>query len=169
MENEKAMKEIHLAEWVLSRNGLLFFIPWSRLFASKCAKCQESFAKNELFIRTADYRRYHPDCFRCDHCDRLLVSGDEYYLHGQNQIFCREDFHQFYSSSTTSDPIGGTPTAGKETKKKKKKRSVWRAYILTSVRMCLWREGRNWRRASNAGSQISLGCSLFTLDLYRME
>ncbi|CAF5190053.1 unnamed protein product, partial [Rotaria sp. Silwood1] len=106
-----------------------------RLFASKCAKCQESFSKNELYIRTAFYRRYHTDCFRCNHCDRLLVSGDEYYLHGQNQILCRQDFQQLNSSN---DSIG-TPTAGILQRKK----SVWRACILTSVRMWLWREGRN--------------------------
>ena len=108
-----------------------------RLFASKCAKCHESFSKNEFFIRTPCYRRYHPDCFSCDHCNRLLVSGDDYYLHGQNQIFCRDDFQQFYS---TTDSIGDPSTAGIDFKRKK---SVWRAYILTSVRMWLWREGRN--------------------------
>jgi hypothetical protein len=105
------------------------------LFASKCAKCQESFSKNELFIRTAFYRRYHPDCFRCNHCDRLLASGDEYYLHGQNQILCRQDFQQLNSSNHSI----GIPSAGILQRKK----SVWRAYILTSVRMWLWREGRN--------------------------
>lgn len=107
----------------------------NRLFASKCAKCQESFSKNELFIRTALHRRYHLDCFRCDHCDHLLVSGDEYYLHGQNQILCRQDYQQLNSSNHSL----GTPTAGILQRKK----SVWRAYILTSVRMWLWREGRN--------------------------
>ena len=80
-----------------------------RLFASKCAKCQEAFAQNELFIRTPCYRRYHPDCFRCDHCDRPLVAGDEYYLHGHNQILCRQDFQQLNSSI---EPVG-TPTAGR--------------------------------------------------------
>ncbi|CAF0880051.1 unnamed protein product [Adineta steineri] len=78
-----------------------------RLFASKCTKCHESFSKNELFIRTACYRRYHPDCFRCDHCDRLLASGDEYYLHEQNQILCRQDFHQLNLSNQSI----GTSTA----------------------------------------------------------
>ncbi|CAF5149126.1 unnamed protein product, partial [Rotaria magnacalcarata] len=90
------------------------------LFASKCAKCQESFSKNEFYIRTAFYRRYHPDCFRCNHCDRLLVSGDEYYLRKQNQILCQQDFQQLNSSN---DSIG-TPTTGilpKERKKEKRK------------------------------------------------
>lgn len=98
----------------------------SRLFASKCAKCQEAFSENEFFIRTAaSSRRYHPDCFRCDHCDRLLVSGDEYYLHGQNQIFCREDFQQL---NLTNQP-NGTSTTGRAQRKK----CISRAYILTSV------------------------------------
>src|ERR1700754_2865716 len=90
------------------------------LFVSKCAKCHQSFSKNDLFIRTTFNRRFHPDCFRCDHCDRLLTSGDEYYLHRQNEILCRQHFHQISfnetssteSKSSCSDSMGAT-IAGK--------------------------------------------------------
>lgn len=100
-----------------------------RLFASKCVKCQESFAPNEFFIRSTLHRRYHPDCFRCDHCERLLTSGDEYYLHGANEILCRDDYQQLPFSNSSFVPLAAT--AGILQRKK----SVWRAYILTSVRM----------------------------------
>ena len=103
-------------------SALLFL---NRLFASKCAKCQESFSPNELFIRTTFYRRYHPDCFRCDHCDQPLLSGDEYYLHGQSQILCRQDFHQLNLSHQSL----GTSTAGRLQKKEKRM-----ACIHTSIR-----------------------------------
>jgi len=73
-----------------------------RLFVSKCAKCHQSFSKNDLFIRTTFYRRFHTDCFRCDHCDRLLTSGDEYYIHGQNEILCRQHVQQLSSNETSS-------------------------------------------------------------------
>ncbi|CAF1261531.1 unnamed protein product [Rotaria magnacalcarata] len=73
-----------------------------RLFVSKCAKCHQSFSKNDLFIRTTFYRRFHTDCFRCDHCDRLLTSGDEYYIHRQNEILCRQHFQQLSSNETSS-------------------------------------------------------------------
>ncbi|CAF0949561.1 unnamed protein product [Rotaria sp. Silwood1] len=93
-----------------------------RLFVSKCAKCHQSFSKNDLFIRTTFYRRFHTDCFRCDHCDRLLTSGDEYYIHRQNEILCRQHFQQLSlnetssteskssSSSSSADSVG-IPTA----------------------------------------------------------
>ncbi|CAF1437596.1 unnamed protein product [Adineta steineri] len=93
-------------------------LDYIRLFVSKCAKCHQTFSKNDLFIRTTFYRRFHTDCFRCDHCDRLLTSGDEYYIHRQNEILCRQHFQQLAlnetssteSKSSCSDSIGG-PTA----------------------------------------------------------
>jgi phage FluMu protein Com len=116
---------------------ILFFVLSIRLFVSKCAKCHQSFSKNDLFIRTTFYRRFHTDCFRCDHCDRLLTSGDEYYLHRQNEILCRQHFQQLNETSSTTESKsscsdsgggggGGAATAGK---------NVCRAYTLTSVRM----------------------------------
>ena len=96
------------------------------MFASKCAKCQEIFTKNELFIRTPFYRRYHIDCFRCDHCNHLLTSGDEYYLNEQNQIFCRQDFQQIQSI--------GTSTAGILQKKKKKRMACIHTDIRSDVK-----------------------------------
>lgn len=99
------------------------------MFVSKCAKCHQSFSKNDLFIRTTFYRRFHIDCFRCDHCDRLLTSGDEYYIHRQNEILCRQHFQQLSlnetssteSKSSCSDSLG-IPTTGIKMKKKEKKR-----------------------------------------------
>jgi hypothetical protein len=101
----------------IDKHAIIFF----RLFVSKCAKCHQSFSKNDLFIRTTFYRRFHTDCFRCDHCDRLLTSGDEYYIHRQNEILCRQHFQQLSfnetssteSKSSCSDSVGGT-TAGKK-------------------------------------------------------
>ena len=97
------------------------------MFASKCVKCQESFAPNEFFIRSTFHRRYHPDCFRCDHCERLLISGDEYYLHGSNEILCRDDYQQLTLSNSSSSAASFVPvaaTAGillkKEEEEKKK-------------------------------------------------
>ena len=93
---------------------MTLFLLLLRLFVSKCAKCHKSFSKNDLFIRTTFYRRFHTDCFRCDHCDRLLTSGDEYYIHRQNEILCRQHFQRLSlneassteSKSTCSDAVG---------------------------------------------------------------
>jgi len=113
-----------------------FFFISIRLFVSKCAKCHQSFSKNDLFIRTTFYRRFHTDCFRCDHCDRLLTSGDEYYIHRQNEILCRQHFQQLSlnetssteSKSTCSDSLG-ISTAGK------KRMPCIQTYIRSDVTM----------------------------------
>ena len=104
----------------------LFFVENNRLFASQCAKCRELFSENEFFIRTTSHRRFHPDCFRCDHCDRMLTSGDEYYLHGQNEIFCREDYQQL----KLADQSNGTSTAGMvKNEEEKKERNASSVHI----------------------------------------
>jgi hypothetical protein len=114
-------QRFHLVELIPLINMLLFFF-LIRLFVSKCAKCHQSFSKNDLFIRTTFYRRFHTDCFRCDQCDRLLTSGDEYYLHRQNEIFCRQHFQQLTLNETSStesksscSDSAGIPTTGKKT------------------------------------------------------
>ena len=121
-----------------------------RLFVSQCAKCHQTFSKNDLFLRTTSYRRFHLDCFRCDHCDRLLSSGDEYYIHRQHEIYCRQHFphlsfsetSSMESKSSCSDSIG-ISSAGKT--------NLCRAMGKhTSIRRRMWlgREGRNrWHAA----------------------
>lgn len=58
-----------------------------RLFAVKCAKCSESFNKND-FVMRARNKIYHPDCFCCEACSRTLVSGDEFALRDE-RLFCK--------------------------------------------------------------------------------
>lgn len=58
-----------------------------RLFAAKCAKCSQSFNKND-FVMRARNKIYHTDCFCCVVCSRQLVSGDEFALRDDG-LFCK--------------------------------------------------------------------------------
>ncbi|XP_027031241.1 insulin gene enhancer protein ISL-1-like [Tachysurus fulvidraco] len=48
-----------------------------RLYTTKCANCQKSFSSHDYVMR-AGVNVYHVQCFRCEHCDRLLKPGDEF-------------------------------------------------------------------------------------------
>ncbi|XP_058267112.1 insulin gene enhancer protein isl-2b-like isoform X2 [Hemibagrus wyckioides] len=50
---------------------------YSRLYASKCAKCLKSFSSHDYVMR-AGVNVYHVQCFRCERCDRQLQPGDEF-------------------------------------------------------------------------------------------
>lgn len=78
------LKRIAINERTAS-NEFVFII--CRLFAAKCAKCSESFNKND-FVMRARNKTYHPDCFSCEACSRPLVSGDEFALRDE-RLFCK--------------------------------------------------------------------------------
>lgn len=62
---------------------------YSRLFGHKCAKCDQTFMKNDFVMRAKD-NAYHIDCFRCVACSRQLIPGDEFALR-EDGLFCKAD------------------------------------------------------------------------------
>lgn len=77
---------------------------YMRLFGAKCAKCSESFDKND-FVMRARNKIYHTECFCCEACTRQLVSGDEFAVR-DDRLFCevciRSTVHPLFSPSCDS-------------------------------------------------------------------
>ncbi|ELT92649.1 hypothetical protein CAPTEDRAFT_219057 [Capitella teleta] len=71
-----------------------------RLFGTKCARCSQSFSKND-FVMRAKNKIYHIDCFRCIACSRQLIPGDEFALRDDG-LFCKADHDVVESASTGS-------------------------------------------------------------------
>lgn len=74
-----------------------------RLFGTKCDKCGSSFSKND-FVMRAKSKIYHIDCFRCAHCGRQLVPGDEFALREGGALYCKEDHDVLEKSSAPTTP-----------------------------------------------------------------
>lgn len=70
---------------------LKFILPsfFHRLFGQRCAKCDQTFLKNDFVMRARD-NAYHIDCFRCVACSRQLIPGDEFALR-EDGLFCKAD------------------------------------------------------------------------------
>ena len=51
---------------------------------------------------------YHVDCFRCTHCSRQLVPGDEFALRSDG-LFCRTDHETLSPKLCGSGMVGGVP------------------------------------------------------------
>ncbi|KER32981.1 hypothetical protein T265_01068 [Opisthorchis viverrini] len=62
-----------------------------RRFGTKCAGCERGIPPTEV-VRTAQDNVYHMDCFACVICDRLLNTGDEFYLLRDRKLMCKYDF-----------------------------------------------------------------------------
>lgn len=79
----------------------------SRLFGTKCAKCHQRFAKNDLVMR-AKSNIYHVTCFQCAVCCRQLVSGDEFSLRDDAQLLCKADHEAAYNNNNNTTMGVGT-------------------------------------------------------------
>ncbi|KAF5402784.1 LIM homeobox 3, partial [Paragonimus heterotremus] len=62
-----------------------------RRFGTKCAACEKGIPPSEI-VRTAQTNVYHLECFACVACDRLLNTGDEFYLLRDRKLMCKLDF-----------------------------------------------------------------------------
>ncbi|KAA3680694.1 LIM homeobox protein 3/4, partial [Paragonimus westermani] len=62
-----------------------------RRFGTKCAACEKGIPPSEI-VRTAQTNVYHLECFACVVCDRLLNTGDEFYLLRDRKLMCKLDF-----------------------------------------------------------------------------
>ncbi|XP_022099648.1 insulin gene enhancer protein ISL-1-like [Acanthaster planci] len=76
-----------------------------RLFGTKCAKCGQSFDKND-FVMRARNKIYHIECFRCVACSRQLIPGDEFALR-EDGLFCKAD-HEMLERSGCGGAGDGT-------------------------------------------------------------
>lgn len=59
----------------------------------KCFECKNNIVD---VVLTALKRTYHPQCFRCKEC-RKMLDGLPFTVDKNGQIFCREDYHKIYS------------------------------------------------------------------------
>ncbi|KAK1800696.1 hypothetical protein P4O66_005520, partial [Electrophorus voltai] len=59
---------------------------YRRLYAIKCAKCHKPFTSLDHVMR-AQFHVYHAHCFRCEGCDRQLLTGDEFTFR-EGSLFC---------------------------------------------------------------------------------
>ncbi|XP_076259951.1 LIM1_Isl and LIM2_Isl domain-containing protein tup isoform X2 [Rhynchophorus ferrugineus] len=83
-----------------------------KLFGTKCDKCGSSFSKND-FVMRAKSKIYHIDCFRCCHCARQLVPGDEFALREGGALYCKEDHDVIEGQKGSGGPTGpSTPHPG---------------------------------------------------------
>jgi len=64
----------------------------NRLYGLRCQKCGQAFGKHDYVMRAKDYL-FHPDCFSCVVCNRLLVPGDEFSIK-RGQLYCKDDHWQ---------------------------------------------------------------------------
>ncbi len=69
---------------------ICFFFFQNRLFSTRCGSCLASFGPNEYVMRARGGMVFHPSCFRCHTCRRLLVPGDEFSMR-ESRIFCKDD------------------------------------------------------------------------------
>ncbi len=60
-----------------------------RLFGARCAKCRETFSKNDYVMR-ARHKIYHIRCFHCVACKVMLQPGDEFALR-DDRLYCKSD------------------------------------------------------------------------------
>ncbi|KAI6182743.1 Zinc finger and Homeobox domain containing protein [Aphelenchoides bicaudatus] len=73
---------------VFLRNGRTYCKEdYARLFARKCAKCEQQFTADDMLMRARNMS-YHLDCFVCATCNRKLSAGEQFVVNG-NDLFCQ--------------------------------------------------------------------------------
>ncbi|ESO01846.1 hypothetical protein HELRODRAFT_188500 [Helobdella robusta] len=80
---------------------------FNRLFGGKCDNCNVRFGPGEKVMRTQRSTAYHPHCFRCFKCNKLIAAGEPYTLHG-TMLFCSlqhkmEAFTTYESANNPND------------------------------------------------------------------
>jgi len=76
----------------------------SRLFGTRCAKCQDRFARNDLVMRAKSHI-FHLECFHCVVCGRQLVSGDQFALRDDLTLVCQADHQAAYVNNNNCHVI----------------------------------------------------------------
>ncbi|KAG5441939.1 LIM/homeobox protein Lhx3 [Clonorchis sinensis] len=79
-----------------------------RRFGTKCAGCERGIPPTEV-VRTAQDNVYHMDCFACVICDRLLNTGDEFYLLRDRKLMCKYDFETAKARESELDSANKRP------------------------------------------------------------
>ncbi|CAF4964410.1 unnamed protein product [Rotaria sp. Silwood1] len=71
--------------------------------ASQCAKCSEPISDGRTIIYQGD--EYHPDCFRCCHCNKIIRDA-EFPTHNSEPC-CYQCYNQYFASKCAkcSEPI----------------------------------------------------------------
>uniref|UniRef100_A0A4W4GTL8 Insulin gene enhancer protein ISL-1 n=1 Tax=Electrophorus electricus TaxID=8005 RepID=A0A4W4GTL8_ELEEL len=75
---------------------------YRRLYAIKCAKCHKPFTSLDHVMR-AQFHVYHAHCFRCEGCDRQLLTGDEFTFR-EGSLFCTAS-HELSGLSLPKRPV----------------------------------------------------------------
>lgn len=60
---------------------------------ANCANCKQYLSCNEI-VRRAQDNVYHPDCFKCFICNKLMETGDSFYLTKDKKLICDREHDQ---------------------------------------------------------------------------
>jgi len=63
----------------------------ARRFGTKCAGCDMGIAPKQSIRKAQDFV-YHLQCFLCIICQKLLETGDEFYLMEDRKLVCKVDY-----------------------------------------------------------------------------
>ena len=71
----------------------IFDLPTNHLrqFGAKCSGCEKGVAPTEV-IRRANDHVYHLECFKCLICNKLLETGEEFFLMENQQLVSKNDY-----------------------------------------------------------------------------
>ncbi|ESO97758.1 hypothetical protein LOTGIDRAFT_103637, partial [Lottia gigantea] len=75
-----------LPNWYFEKDGSLFCQSdyWAR-FGESCNGCSDLITGP---VMVAGEHRYHPECFKCVHCDSYIGDGETYALVERSKLFC---------------------------------------------------------------------------------
>ncbi|XP_038045284.1 LIM/homeobox protein Lhx4-like isoform X2 [Patiria miniata] len=101
--------QMQLNERCFTRGGQLFCKEdFFKRYATRCAACDKSIAPKEK-VRRAQDNAYHLQCFACVICNRMLATGDEFYLMSDNKLVCKNDFEVARSKEVEMDNSNKRP------------------------------------------------------------
>ncbi|XP_022094879.1 LIM/homeobox protein Lhx4-like isoform X2 [Acanthaster planci] len=101
--------QMQLNERCFTRGGQLFCKDdFFKRYGARCAACDQSIAPKEK-VRRAQDNAYHLQCFACVMCNRLLATGDEFYLMSDNKLVCKNDFEVARSKEVEMDNSNKRP------------------------------------------------------------
>ncbi|VDP68557.1 unnamed protein product [Echinostoma caproni] len=138
-----------------------------RRFGTKCAGCEKGIPPSEV-VRTAQSNVYHMDCFVCVVCDRMLNTGDEFYLLRDRKLMCKFDFEAAKARAIRFYPLQARHSNESRGWSKRGFRFVLNIYVFT------WYSAKEKRLKKDAGrhlwaisNSVLLDASMDTLGAFR--
>ncbi|KAF7697347.1 LIM domain kinase 1 [Silurus meridionalis] len=93
-----------LSHWYYERDGQHYCKKdyWVR-FGEQCCGCSEIITTGVIMV--AGERKYHSECFICDHCSMFIGDGDSYILVDHSKLYCD---HCYYQQASARHPGAGS-------------------------------------------------------------